>query len=420
MFYFLLILFCGTGFYGLTRLKFVRRTEISFPELAFYFIIRIVSAFVIGWVTLNFYPGGNDYWGLNEQGINEHHFLVNDPIGFFKDLFHSNYGDYSGMFGAVGTYWNDLKNILLGKLLGVTNFLSGGNYYLNAILWNCLGFLGSIGFYRGWIFLHPSRKWPAKIAAYLIPSTIFFSSGIHKDLMIFSMLGIYFYCMTRIAHAVAQWRHWVVFIFSLLMIFLVRNYLAVVLFPLSVIYITACRFQLSPGKFYAAILTCVTVILLALPLAGPKFSIFRIIAERQQDFAELPPAGSDIKKAVLGANVSAFAHQFPDAFKDGFLRPFIWETPLSLLVFTLEWMVVLAIYLYALFIWLKHKYASDPNLILFSLLICCTMFLLTGYIVNNLGAIVRYRSIYLPLLTYPALLALSRMNHIKFNNMFIF
>lgn len=398
------------GFYGLTRLNFVRRTELSVPELALYFTIRIISAFVIGWITLNFYPGGNDYWGLNEQGINEHHFLVNDPIGFFKDLFHSNYGDYSGMFGAVGTYWNDLKNILLGKMLAFTNFLSGGNYYLNAVLWNCVGFLGSIGFYRGWILIHPSRKWPAKIAAFLVPSTLFFSSGIHKDLIIFTLLGVYFYCMVRIAESVAGKRHWLALFFSLMMIFLVRNYLAVVVFPISILYITTARLNLNAGKFYAIVLSTALLVLLLLPLAGPKFSIFRIIAERQQDFADLPPAGSDIKKVTLEATPASFLRQFPVAVKDGFLRPTLWETPLSLLGFTLEWMTIITLYFFAIFFWLRRRSPVDINLLFFTLVICCSMILMTGYIVNNLGAIVRYRSIYLPILIYPALLSIARKN----------
>lgn len=410
MFYFLLILFCGFGFYGLTRLNFVKRTELGIAELAIYFVIRIISAFVIGWITLNFYPGGNDYWGLNEQGINEHHFLVNDPIGFFKDLFHSNYGNYSGMFGAVGTYWNDLKNILLGKMLAFSNFLAGGNYYLNAVLWNCFGFLGSIGFYRGWILLHPSRKWPAKLAAFLVPSTLFFSAGIHKDLMIFTMLGIFFYCMIRIAGSVAGKRHWVSFVISLLLIFLIRNYLAVILLPVSIIYILTERLQLKPVKFYAIVLSMCLLVLVLLPLAGPKFSVFRIIAERHQDFADLAPAGSDINKATLKANALSFTQRLPEAFTDGFLRPFIWETPLSLLGFTIEWMAIISLYIFVIFFWIKRKYAVNQNLLLFTLIICCTMFLLTGYIVNNLGAIVRYRSIYLPLLIYPGIFLVSHKN----------
>jgi len=405
LFYLQLLVYSAAGFWLLTRLTFVRKTNIPYYELLVFFLIRIASGIVIGWVTLNFYPGGNDYWGLNEQGINEHHFLVNDPVGFFKDLFHTNYGDYSGMFGAVGTYWNDLKNILIGKFLGFSNFLTGGNYYLNAIIMNCIGFLGSIGFYRGWMKTTNFTSLWAKISAFLIPSALFFSSGIHKDLIIFSLLGIFFYCLIVWGRGEATFRHKLMFVICLLFIFLIRNFLAVVIVPASVLYLISLKTKRNPIRIFVGGTVVGIAMISGLYFTGPKFSIFRIITERQHDFAQLSPAGSDITKTALEATPLSFIKAFPNAVTDGILRPFIWEAPLSLIAFTVEWWVVLMVLCYSIYRRIKIRDGTGSQLFLFSCLVCFCLFITTGYIVNNLGAIVRYRSIYIPLLLYPTLVS---------------
>lgn len=418
MFYFLLFIFSLCGYFILLKLPFVKKSGIPAGELAIYFLIRIISAIAVGWITLNFYPGGNDYWGLNEQGINEHHFLMNDPVGFFRDLFHSNYSDYSGIFGAVGTYWNDLKNILLGKFLAFCNILSQGNYYLNAMIWNVLGMLGSVGFYRGWVSIHPTSKAVARIAAFLIPSTIFFSSGIHKDLIIFFLLGIFFYCMIQLGEKRKGIKYLVFFLLFGLLIFLIRNYLAVILIPLAILYLISKRKLLNPLRVFGLGAMAGSLLLLTLHLAGPKFSVFRIMAERQEDFAELPPAGSDIQKPALSAKTGVFIQTLPSALKDGFLQPLIWKSPLSLLGFSIEWLVIWILFLTGVVKWKTGGSGPDPTLGIFSWMLCFCLFLITGYIVNNLGAIVRYRSIYLPLLVFPVLQQLNI--HIKLKNIFIF
>lgn len=402
MIYFLILLFAVTGFWVLLRLPFVKGSGIPPGELAIFFLIRLISGIVLGWITLNFYPGGNDYWGLNEQGINEHHFLVNDPIGFFRDLFHSNYGNYSGLFGAVGTYWNDLKNILLGKFLAFCNILTNGNYYLNSIVWNTIGFMGSVAFYRGWQVIRPQSKRAAKLAAFLIPSTIYFSSGIHKDLIIFSLLGLFFFCMVNLGEG-KKGKYLLFLLISGVLIFLIRNFLAVVLFPLGILYILIKRRKLNPCFVYGSAIILGFTLLIMLYISGPKFSVFRIIAERQEDFTELPAAGSDIHKQKLTAKPIAFLQNLPFALKDGFLEPLVWNSPFSLLGFAIEWMIIWGLFIFSLIKWKNTVSGSDPTLLLFSWLLCFTLFLITGFIVNNLGAIVRYRSIFLPLLTFPLL-----------------
>jgi len=412
LFYFLLLLFTATGFLILLKLPFVKRSGIPVSEMGIFFLLRIISGIILGWITLNFYPGGNDYWGLNEQGINEHHFLVHDPVGFFKDLFHSNYGNYSGLFGAVGTYWNDLKNILLGKFLAFCNILTNGNYYLNSVIWNTLGMLGSVAYYRGWLILHPQSKKAAKLAAFLIPSTIYFSSGIHKDLIIFTLLGIFFFCMVNLGERTR--RKYIGFlVLSGLLIFLIRNYLSVVLIPLGILYIIIKRRKLNPGWVYGSSVFLVILLLLLLPLSGPKFSIFRIIAERQEDFSELKAGGSAIHKPKLSAKPAVFLETLPSALKDGFLEPLVWNQPVSIMGFSIEWMIIWVLFIFFLIRWKNTVSGSDPTLLIFSWLLCFTLFLITGFIVNNLAAIVRYRSIFLPLLTFPLLNNLNLQKHIK-------
>ena len=61
--------------------------------------------------------------------------------------------------------------------------------------------------------------------------------------------------------------------------------------------------------------------------------------------------------------------------------------------------------LFVLFLFFRVKQADRPGrlFVFFGIFLTLTVFLNIGYIVTNLGSIVRYRSIYLPLLITPLL-----------------
>ncbi|HEX2682765.1 MAG TPA: hypothetical protein VHL77_02460, partial [Ferruginibacter sp.] len=79
------------------------------------------------------------------------------------------------------------------------------------------------------------------------------------------------------------------------------------------------------------------------------------------------------------------------------------QKPLSLLPFSFELFLYILLFL-RLHFFMKEKYAEAARPFLFFILFFTgTVFLFIGYTVPNLGALVRYRSLYFPLLLTPLL-----------------
>jgi hypothetical protein len=132
------------------------------------------------------------------------------------------------------------------------------------------------------------------------------------------------------------------------------------------------------------------VLFFGLPVLFPKLDLPMSMHIRQQEFIELGGRTAFPVK-VLEPNLMGFIRNLPEALSIAFLRPFPGEGGLFYIPFTIE-MGILLILLSFLVLYPDRRAIRDP-LILFSFSFALTLLLTIGYIVPNLGAVVRYRSI---------------------------
>lgn len=402
MYYLLFTLYLAIGCFLITRMPFIKNAGLGSRLVLILFLLKIFAAILLGWMSQKFYPQGNDYWGLNEAGWREYQMLFSNPKKFFTEIFISPYQNgYQGFFNSTG-YWNDLKNTLIGKSLAFCNILSRGNYYINSLFFNLVGFIGHVALYRVFADIYHKQKWPVIIGCFLLPSTLYFSSGIHKDLIIFSMLGTYSYALYFSIKDKARLKYSALLVLSFILLLLIRNFVAVAIIPASI------GFAISSKKKWNAWLTFASVYSIAFVLLGifqfirPSFQPMKIIAQKQQDFLELPVASSQIDKHVLEPNLQSFVQNAPQAIDQALLRPYIWETPTKFLVPLAIELLIYELLFIVMVIGYKKGEPVAPFL-LFGFMISLSMLLFTGYIVPNIGSIVRYRSLYLPFLITPIL-----------------
>jgi hypothetical protein len=191
MFYDYLVFILCFAFFSFLFLKmsFVKKSALTPFLLVTLYTIKIFAGIMIGWIYKEYYPF-NDYWGLHEDGLIEFQLLKNSPIRFFLNIVQPHQiNGYGQFFYTSGSFWNNLGNTLVAKCLGITNFIAQGNYYINSLILNSFGFLGHIALYRVFKLAFPSTRLFIIIGCFLLPSTLFFSSGIHKDLFIFTFFA---------------------------------------------------------------------------------------------------------------------------------------------------------------------------------------------------------------------------------------
>jgi len=158
------------------------------------------------------------------------------------------------------------------------------------------------------------------------------------------------------------------------------------------------------------------VLLLEITRPGLFTGILHYVAAWQGEFQVLE-GNSRIDLPVLAPTFISFWHVLPVAILNGFFEPLPGSGGQFLyLAFSIELLLIWIIVFWALYYSLFHR----PRLTPFGLsciLLTFTAMLMIGYTVPFVGAIVRYRSIYLPFLLAPFLYALrhhplvSRLNH---------
>ncbi len=408
MYYLLFSIYLLLGTYLLMHIPFIKKSGLSPKFISALFIIKVISGLFIGWVTQRYYPG-NDYWGLHYDGLVEYDLLKKNPQVFFTNIFKSPYENgYGGFFDSVGSYWNDLRYNIILKILAVFDIFSRGNFYINTLFFNFFGFFGPVALFRVFSYIYKRNQWPAIVGCFLLPSTLYFTSAIHKDLIVFTMLGLYCYALYFSVVEGHHVKRWLLMFVTLIIILLIRNYVAIALFPATVAFIWVIKKRTKPFFRFIAVYLSLLLLAMALQLFIPSFQPLSIITKKQADFSDIPVAASQLTMHKLEPNLKSFIQNLPQAIDHGFFRPFTWHTwgtfqfPLAIELLFYE-------ILFVLFLLKSRQKAGSPEpFTLFAVFFACSMLLITGYIIPNMGAIARYKSIYLPFLMTPLLYYLFR------------
>jgi hypothetical protein len=131
----------------------------------------------------------------------------------------------------------------------------------------------------------------------------------------------------------------------------------------------------------------------------PRLDFPKATVTKQHEFMKLG-GGSAVAVRHLEPTPQSFVVNAPQALSLSIVRPYPSDVRhLLSLVAATEITLILLVFLVFL-IWRKNNTLLSPFL-LFCIFFSFAVLMMIGYTVNNLGAIVRYRSIVLPLLIVP-------------------
>ncbi|MEO6668795.1 MAG: hypothetical protein ABIN36_04925 [Ferruginibacter sp.] len=410
MYYLLFTFYLAIAVYLIPRIPFIKKSGLSPAVIVSLLLIKIFAGLAVGWMSQKFYPG-NDYWAINKDGLEEYKIMMSDPVEFLTNIFKSPYENgYTGFFNSIGSYWNDLRYNIILKMIAFCDIFSRGNYYINSLFFNFFGFFGPVALFRVFDDIYKNRKWAIIIGCFLLPSLLYYSSGIHKDLVIFTMLGFFCYALYFSSIQKSSIKRLLVILVSFMVILLVRNFVAIALIPASIAFIVCSKRRNRPFLVFASVYACLILAMFLLQVLIPSFQPLKIITQKQNDFLNLPTAATQLTANVLEPNLMSFVQNLPQAVDHGFLRPHLWDTKGNfILAFALELLFYELLFIVVLFK-SRFRQPSFHSFILFAIFFGISMLLITGFIIPNTGSIVRYKSIYLPFLVTPLLCAFTRKN----------
>jgi hypothetical protein len=389
-----------------TRTGFFRATGLSGKLLAILFLIRVISGMLYGW--MGYYQDElvnlSDTWTHHRYSLEETRLLLSNPRSFFGQIFSIFYfDDPARLFSSNHSNWNDLKWTSYDKLMAFFNCFSFGNYYINIIFYNFITFFGVVAVFRIFRDYLKTDNLILTLGCFLVPSFLFWSSGLHKDGLSFLAIAlVLFHTYFGILKNGRSVSSWLVILAGMFILFILRNHLLVVLLPAWGAWVLTEKTRFSAVGVFLVIYFLGIGAFFGLKYAVPSLDFPAFVVEKQKDFNELK-GNSSIPVTALEPRFTDFIKTAPQAFSMAAFRPYISDIykPIVLPAY----LGILGFWLLVL-LWLIFRFKSllpdGFGLALFFFSV--SVIFVIGFTVNNLGAIVRYRSILFPLLV-PVLLS---------------
>lgn len=404
-----------------SKVQFFKRSGLTPPQLIIVFLLKVIAAIFYGWIGVYYGQLGQmqDTWMYHYESLKEYQLLKTDPSEFFSSIFRNTYEDgYAKFFSTENSWWNDLKGTFFVKLLAIFNLLSFGNYYINAIFYSFITLFGAVGVYRIMQDVFPKYRLAVLLSTFLLPSFIYWTSGLHKDGLIFLGLALMTYCFYfgLKENKFPSYRVLLIIV-GFISVLALRNFLIVTVIPAFVAWFLASKLKYRPSLVFASVYALFILLFFTSKYIHPRLDFPEAVAVKQGEFLKLK-GGSTVPVTRLEPTFGSFIRNTPESFSLSVLRPYPSDVKhlLSMAAAT-ETIVLLIFFLTFLFIRKKNGNRLSPFL-LFCIFFSFSVLLMIGYSVNVLGAIVRYRSIVLPFLVVPMMAKINwdRLSTILFGN----
>lgn len=399
---YLLFFICLISFsWILTKIGFIKRSGISNKVIVVLFISKVSAGLISG--RISEHAPNMDTWLYHHEALIEYHLLFDNPIAYFTNIFQSGYEHtYHGILQFHDSFWNDLKTNLMVKFLSVLDLASRGNYYTNVILYNFLVFFGCIGLFRVFKQIFPTYNFLVITGVFLLPSTLLYSSTIHKEGLIMAAIGMLFFSLYNIFNTrKITIKKLTVIFFSLLLLFLFRSYLLLLLLPGLAAWYVGFRYKHNVVLITFIIYAVFLLLFFNFQRIVPAVNLPLLVVQKQADFFGLEIARSYVITNQLSPNAGSFLNNLPQALAHSLGRPLLTDYTVSapLIFFAIE----LFFYqlLFVLFVFFRKQNPKMNPFLCFSIFFTLSVLLIIGYTVPVIWAIIRYRSIYLPFLLIP-------------------
>ena len=379
-----------------------------------------------GWVGI--YYGNHaqmvDTWSYHYASIQEYKLLFKNPSEYMVNLFHDPYsGGIFKFFGTEYSYWNDLKGNSFIKILSIFNIFSFGNYYTNVIFYSFITMFGPIAIYRVMSDVYPGKKWQMLVSIFLIPSFLYWASGLHKEGVIFLGFSLvifnFYFGLKKHKFSLANI---LFFVLGLLIVLVFRNFMIIILIPALIAWFFAFKFFKKPLTVFGICYIFFVIFFFTAKYITSSLDFPEVVVTKQKEFVSIL-GNSSVPMKKLEPNFTSFVINMPQTLSLSMLRPYPSDVRhiLSLAAATETDLLLLLFLIFLFFPNKRNNENQSAIFVYFCLFLSFSVLITIGYSVNNIGAIVRYRSIILPLLLTPLFCRINwqRINKLVFNNISI-
>jgi hypothetical protein len=385
------------------RITFFKKSRLTPFWLTSFFLVKVAAGIAYGIFhsKIPHYQNSADTWVFYYNSIDQTKLFLDNPFDFFSDTF-SNPGHkkFHHFFSSNDSFWNDMRHAYMVKLMALMNIFSGSRYYVNVIFYSLITFVGPIAFITLMKDIFKGKLGIIAGSTFMIPSFLFWTSGIHKDGIIFAAISLIAYFLHfNILRNDYKRKHILFVTILIISVFPLRNYVVLAAIPAIIAWWWASRMKKNKWIPFVAITVLGSTLFFTTKYLNPRIDLPIAIVMRNKEFIKLG-GNSVLPQPSLESNFKSFLYNTPNALNHALARPYLHEV--KSFTYFLSAIEIISLWI-ILFIWF-FRFKENPyqhEVVMFFAMISLILLLLTGYIVPQLGAIVRYRSIFLPFLIVP-------------------
>ena len=398
--------------YAICKLKLFRRLGLAPKWLLVLLAAKIVAAFAIVGVYRVAYEDQrtSDLFKYHYAGNVIYSAMQENPADYFKMVsgicadepqleYYYDKADYWNKSWNYGLL-NDNRTII--RYNAILDLFTQGNLWLNLIISAFVAFCGSYLLALALLVYCGERRWIAVVSAFLIPSVLFWSSGMMKECLVMFSLGLLMFSWTAICRKFGVLKL-ILLLVSGWLLFLSKFYVLLALLPGLVVFALPSGFNAK--KLLITTVSVFTVVVTLFFFSGKIFGydLVETIVDKQHDFinmvsVEANNSGSNIEIKELEPTFVSFVSCLVPAYINVFLRPFVTEADsLIKIACCLENILFLLLFLY-MCIRFKPIDNNQFRLVLFTICFILVFYALIGMTTPNIGALVRYKIPAMPFL----------------------
>ncbi|MBE7442325.1 MAG: hypothetical protein HS119_07730 [Flavobacteriales bacterium] len=319
-------------------------------------------------------------------------------LDFDKEYFDKNY--YTNMNFWYRKYESNMfsDSHIIIRFNAFVRLFSMGNIYVHNVFINFISLLGLTALFKFFKPFFTAKTRVLFYAIFLIPSVLFWGSGLLKESFILFGLGFILLSLQQLfIHF--KWYYLFLIVLSFIILLYTKYYvLAALILPLSsyLIYNKIMRNKLIISYLFAFILL---LSLAFIAWISKGVNPFDLIVSKHQEFFRfntIYPSNSSFKMPYLIDWWSVIKHA-PNAWVNTLIRPYLWESKSPfVLISSLENLIFIGLLILAMLF--PNRKNVNWFYVVFCLSFVMVLFSIIGLTIPIFGALVRYKVPGLPFL----------------------
>lgn len=379
-------------------------------------IIKMVGSLGFMAVYIFYYKEGGDTLDYHKNSKALLNLMFHD-FGNFWDVMWSSKPEYLSYFtGDTGyvleRHFVDPNTFNVARITTFFEVLCGGSYIGTCFLLSYLCYQGLWRLYRVFVEKFTDLNNGLFYALICIPSVVFWTGGISKEVYILMALGYAIYAVGKLVEGRGFTIQSVVFLICIYLFFAIKPYVFVALFPGIVIWLAITRINLVknfvlrlamiPVVVFAALMMAVLLWYGASGFLGEYASVDAMLEKAlitQQDLQHERYDGNSFDIGAFEPTTEGALKKFPVATAAGLFRPYIFEANNIVMVLSgLENLVLFLMTIRVLFTPRKSFLRLSRHGVLNMAIVFSIVFAFAiGLSTSNFGALVRFKVPLLPL-----------------------